>query len=448
MGIKRRYKNIVEKFLSKDQGKRFFQFFYSWGAAVVIIGALAKLMHWPYNLGNILLSVGMITEFFVFFISAFDRPPKEYKWEEVFPILDSKDPEDRPLFKGGNGGGGFGVAGGGVAVDGEEAGIAGVSGGGSGGGGTVIIGGGGVAASAGGVAPEGGIVGGMSGPVILGGGAGGYGGGGFAGGGYAGGATGHPVAGADGEEIEIPLTQGQIKKSFGIPSNVDISEEDTNALTASIKKLSGAAEQLSKMSELTDATQQYLDQISQMSENMQKFSQVTNNLTDVSDVLLNSYKSITDNSDELTENSKGYIHQMEALNRNISTLNNIYELQMHSVSSQMEAVNRINAGLSRIKEMYEGSVVDSTVFRGETEKMTQHIAALNTVYARLLNAMTMNMNVQGAAMGYNPNPGYAPGGYAPNPGYNPNPGYYNPGYTPPQTGVNNPKPAENNEKQP
>lgn len=358
MGIKRRYKNLVEKFLSKDSGKRFFQFFYSWGAAIVIIGALAKLMHWPYNLGNILLTVGLVTEFFVFFISAFDRPPKEYKWEDVFPVLDSKDPDDRPLFGGnGNGHDNFDLA------------------------------------VAGSVVGNGGVI-----PI--------------------GGMTGYGAG-----EQEVALTPGQIKKSFGIPSNVDISEEDTNALTASIKKLSEAAEQLAKMSELTDATQQYLDRLSQMSDDIQKFSQVTNNLTDVSDVLLNSYKSITDNTDGITENSNGYAKQVEMLNRNVSNLNNLYEVQLYSVNSQMEAVNRINAGLARIKEMYEGSVVDSSVFRSETEKMTRQIAALNTVYSRLLNAMTMNMNMQAGAMSY-PHQDHA--------SYNPNSGYYNHGYAPPK----------------
>lgn len=54
---------------------RLFHFCYSWGAAIVILGVLFKLMHFPY--GNQLLFTGMITEFLVFFISAFDVPPKE-----------------------------------------------------------------------------------------------------------------------------------------------------------------------------------------------------------------------------------------------------------------------------------------------------------------------------------------------------------------------------------
>ena len=182
--------------------------------------------------------------------------------------------------------------------------------------------------------------------------------------------------------------------SLNIAGNLDVTEEDTKNLSESIKKLSGAAEQISKMAELTEATQKYLEQLSGMSENMERFSQVTNSLTNVSDTLLNSYKSITDNSDGINQNSRGYVHQMEQLNRNVSGLNTIYEIQLKSISSQIESIEHINSGLNRIREMYDGSVVDSSVFRNETEKMTRQLAELNQVYSRLLQAMTVNMGYQ------------------------------------------------------
>ena len=182
--------------------------------------------------------------------------------------------------------------------------------------------------------------------------------------------------------------------SLNIAGNLDVTEEDTKNLSESIKKLSGAAEQISKMAELTEATQKYLEQLSGMSENMERFSQVTHSLTNVSDTLLNSYKSITDNSDGISQNSRGYVHQMEQLNRNVSGLNTIYEIQLKSISSQIESIEHINSGLNRIREMYDGSVVDSSVFRNETEKMTRQLAELNQVYSRLLQAMTVNMGYQ------------------------------------------------------
>lgn len=97
----RKYANVIERFLHGEKGQRFFNFAYSVGAAIVIWGALFKILHLPG--GSTLLCIGMGTEIAMFLLTAFDRPPKEYAWEDVFPVLDSKDPEDRPDFQSGNG---------------------------------------------------------------------------------------------------------------------------------------------------------------------------------------------------------------------------------------------------------------------------------------------------------------------------------------------------------
>ena len=78
-------------YLASEKGKRVLNFCYSWGASIVIIGALFKLLHLPY--GNQILFVAMTVEALVFFISAFEHPSNEYHWEEVFPVLKSKNPE-------------------------------------------------------------------------------------------------------------------------------------------------------------------------------------------------------------------------------------------------------------------------------------------------------------------------------------------------------------------
>ena len=102
MGKVQQYKRGIGAFISSEKGQRFFNFAYSIGAAIVIWGALFKILHLPG--GNALLSIGMGTEVLMFVLTAFDRPPKEYQWEQVFPVLDSKNPEDRPDLSGGHGG--------------------------------------------------------------------------------------------------------------------------------------------------------------------------------------------------------------------------------------------------------------------------------------------------------------------------------------------------------
>lgn len=65
--------------------KKAMNFAYGMGAAVVIIGALFKLMHWPG--ASLMLIVGLGTEALIFGLSAFDPVDKEVDWSLVYPEL-------------------------------------------------------------------------------------------------------------------------------------------------------------------------------------------------------------------------------------------------------------------------------------------------------------------------------------------------------------------------
>jgi len=65
---------------------------YGWGAALVILGALFKINHYPG--ATLMLAIGMGTEAVIFFFSAFEKAPKEYHWEKAYPQILEK-PEDQ-----------------------------------------------------------------------------------------------------------------------------------------------------------------------------------------------------------------------------------------------------------------------------------------------------------------------------------------------------------------
>ena len=105
------------------KGKRVTGIIYSVGAAVVIIGALFKILHWPG--ASYVLMGGMFTEAFLFLIGTLDAPHPTYAWEQVFPQLVSLEhgcepnlyaeisQREKPTLlggMGGNGGNGGGVS--------------------------------------------------------------------------------------------------------------------------------------------------------------------------------------------------------------------------------------------------------------------------------------------------------------------------------------------------
>ncbi|MCK5846971.1 MAG: gliding motility protein GldL [Bacteroidales bacterium] len=65
--------------------KSFMTKLYGWGAAVVILGALFKINHYPG--ADEMLIVGLLTESFIFFFSAFEAPHVEPDWSLVYPEL-------------------------------------------------------------------------------------------------------------------------------------------------------------------------------------------------------------------------------------------------------------------------------------------------------------------------------------------------------------------------
>ena len=369
-------------FLSSERGRRVLTISYSWGAAVVIIGALFKIIHLPY--ANQILLISMSFEACVFILSGFERPSSEYHWEEVFPVLNSKNPLDRPDFA--SGGGGVHV--GGAVVQGD--GMSNI------GGGTIVIGD---------------LSGARAGDAS------GVGAGGFegfnAGGGQAGGG-GQFIGGVP--YPATPPTPQSLVNSGMATMGLNISEAESEMLAESIKKLNGAAEQISKMADLTDVTQSYIDQISVVSQNLEKFSEITGSLGDVSDTLINSCKLISGNKEDGTDQTPAsYVENMSKLNDNISGLNNFYETQLTGVRSQMDTIVHINAGLNRIRDLYDSSIVDSAAFRNENERMAQLLTQLNQVYSRLLQAMTVNIQAGGFPSAPGPQgyqqPPYQGGGY-------------------------------------
>ena len=358
-------------FLKGPKSQWFFNFAYSIGAAIVIWGALFKILHLPG--GSTLLCIGMGTEIAMFIITAFDRPSRDYEWEQVFPEFD-EDGRYHPEL-----------------AEGEE------------------------------YARSGGR---MRGAYAYAG-AGPY----YGSSGYAGSSednedyqpreesedyeTAQPVMDAEGEASAVFGTPAQGVFRGAVPaggggggviiaggggsaeastsSPLNISEEDTVSLRESIEKMAVAADQLSKMADLTTATQDYLEKISGIADQMTRLHETTAELNDVSSILLDSYKAITQNSETISESSNGYVERMADLNRNIGGLNTIYEIQLKSISSQLESIDRVNRGLKDIRDMYEKSARQSSRYCEETERMTRYMTQLNSVYEKMVTAMTINM---------------------------------------------------------
>lgn len=279
MGKIKRYKNVIERFLSGEKGQRFFNIAYSIGAAIVILGALFKILH--YSGGDLLLSIGMSTEVLMFILTAFDRPPREANWEEILPVLAGTANSASKAES--------------VAVGSSVASSTAAT----------------AVSSDAGARPAGGTI------IVNGGGGG--------------------VASA--------------------------------AMPAAVSP--------------------------EVAEQIDRLGKTAAELNAAGEALLKSYRSLAGDGAMNAENAglgaASYMEQMQALNRNIAGLNTIYEIQLRSVSSQLDAIESVNRGMSQMKNMYEQTAECSEAYREEAQKLTRNMQHLNKVYEQMLNAMTVNM---------------------------------------------------------
>lgn len=269
-------------------GQTFLNYAYSWGASIVILGTLFKLTHLP--LANLMLFLGMGTEVFVFFISAFDRPfDKTADGQELttstaakLAKLAEKEAENADVETGEET----------VATNGAT-----------------IVGGGGAA-----------VVGGGSAQIIV---------------------TGNGGNGS----VEIP--EGITPAVGGVQPQV------TPEQLAELSNPLWLQQQQEKTPEMEEAQNDYVDVLKKLTEMLKK---------------------VCEQSERLTTDSQ----EMENLNRTLTAICKIYEMQLKSTSSQVATIDQINE---------------------QTRKMASQIEQLNNIYTRMIEAMTVNMKV--AAPGVN-----------------------------------------------
>lgn len=269
----------LQNWMDSKSGQMFLNYAYSWGASIVILGALFKLTH--LSGADIMLFIGMGTEVIVFFLSGFERTYDTIEDDEVIEARQAA--EDRASEAESNAGasvvglgGGTIIVGGGVPVSGVNVGQASAS----------------VQAQPG-----------VSSQAVN-------------------------VEAASGASQAAPINPAVLADAIAASPAINIPSQ-FNGMTP----------------EMEEATNAYVEQVKELTEVLRK---------------------VAEQSQRLTRDSE----EMENMNRTLTGINSLYEIQLRSVSSQVGTIDDINA---------------------QTKRLAEQIEELNTVYARMLEALKMNM---------------------------------------------------------
>lgn len=217
----------------------------------------------------------------------------------------------------------------------------------------------------------------------------------------------------DGEEFDqIPKSVGRgsssaLEKFDALLEQGEITPDLFNKLGRGLSKLNDTTEKLSDISDAGAATNDYVNNIKQAATTVnsytESYAQSTEELKDSVTRLSGSYDKtanlITEsgsNYQQLSESfsaieggSKSYGEQLESLNKNLSALNAVYELQLQGTDSHLKTSDALYKNLDDMMADLQDTVEDTKKYREEVSKLSENLSALNTVYGNMLSAMTV-----------------------------------------------------------
>jgi len=318
----------IGEILKSKRWKVLMGYVYGWGAALVLIGALFKLQHWNHS--GIMLTIGLMTEAFIFFLSAFEPPLEQPNWAKVYPELN----EDYELLE---------------AVDEVKAGVKGNL--------DSIL-------NSTDITPE--LLTKLGKSLID---------------------LSNTASGISEISSATLATDVYVRNlNSASESMYAFSETNVQANTALNKSVGELTETYSSTAQRISETGEGM--LLKLNDSSVKF---TRQLDESGSKLVDSYQklagSIEKGFKDLDVNSSSYGENIHKLNKNIESLNGTYEKQIKGTSEQIQASTKLFEDINQMNQIIVSSAQEMKKYKENAEMLNANLESLNSIYGNMLGAM-------------------------------------------------------------
>jgi chromosome segregation ATPase len=318
----------VGEILKSKKWKILMGYVYGWGAALVLVGALFKLQHWNHS--GIMLTIGLLTEAFIFFISSFEPPMEQPEWSRVYPELQ----DDYELVETGE-----------DAKSSLKSNIDSLLGSTN-------------------ITPE--LLTKIGKSLVD---------------------LSNTASGISDISSATLATDVYVKNLNSASESMiafsDVNTQANTTLSNSIGELVGTySNTASKISKTGEGM------LNKLNESSDKF---TRQIDESGNKLVESYHKLSGSIEkgfkELDQNSANYGDNLQRLNKNIESLNGNYEKQLKGTSDQIQASSKFFEDLNQMNQIIASSAQEMKKYKENAEKLNSHLDALNSIYGNMLGAM-------------------------------------------------------------
>jgi gliding motility-associated protein GldL len=344
----------LASFVSSKGYKNFMSKLYGIGAAVVIMGALFKIVHLPY--ANEMLMVGLTTEALIFFFSSFEPPHVEPDWSLVYPELAGMYHDGKPGSPGSIRKTSSGKS---ITQDLDD-----------------------MLSKA------------KIGPELI------------------------ESLGEGMRKMSDNVSKMSNVASTGVAAedfvkNITDAGKSAGELSSSYKKVSDVLQQdASTVGEFSTSVKSAAVSAGTLATVYNDVSVAIKKEMNATESFSNSLSTATDSANRLAEkynvsaemlsksaemlnfsalDSKAYNDQLQKISANLAALNTIYEVQLKSSNEQIEASNQLKSTVGSFLNSMNDSSANMVKYQQEIDQLTKRVSALNQVYGNMLTAMNVNL---------------------------------------------------------
>jgi len=318
----------IGEILKSKKWKILMGYVYGWGAALVLIGALFKLQHWNHS--GIMLTIGLMTEAFIFFLSAFEPPLEQPDWAKVYPELQ----EDYEFLE---------------AIEEVQTNPKGNF--------ESLL-------NSTNITPE--LLNKIGKSLMD---------------------LSNTASGISDISTATLATDVYVRNlNSASESMIAFSEMNTQANTTINNSIGELVNSYSSTAHKISETGENM--LTKLNDSSVKF---TKQIDDSGSKLVESYHKLSGSIEkgfkDLDSNSSNYGENLQKLNKNIESLNTTYEKQLKGTSDQIHASVKFFEDLNQMNQVIASSVQEMKKYKENAEKLNSHLDALNSVYGNMLGAM-------------------------------------------------------------
>jgi gliding motility-associated protein GldL len=169
----------------------------------------------------------------------------------------------------------------------------------------------------------------------------------------------------------------------------DITPDLFQKLGVGMKKLSDATSNINAMGDVTNASNRYMNTVNAANDSLSRLSDTYQATAKVLGDTNTNYNRVAETFSVIENGGKSYQQQLETLNKNLSALNAVYELQRKDADQHVKESDQLYKGIQAMMKELTDSAGDNRKYREQISKLNDNLAALNNVYGNMLAAMNV-----------------------------------------------------------